>query len=212
MMFLKYLPEVVRAGKLYAANPPLYGVSVGKGKMKFFNDNIDYVEYVQSIFCKENQVANINGKALTKSEIIKLLCTNIDYLTLVTHVSNTYTIDPVLLEFLLYNKDLTFAKFKSAVEKQYKFTTVTKENGVIMIHGLVGSLYQTVFFNDRLLNECKPIIDLINRSYKFYILNGMRTTLYGIMYAFSKAEPSGITRYKGLGKTFCPLIRVTWCL
>ena len=170
--------------------------------MKFFADNIEYVEYVQSIFCKDNEILDNKKKALAKNQIVKLLYSNMDYLKLITHISNTYAIDPKFLEFLLYNKDLAFNKFKSTVEKAYGYTTVTKENGIIMIHGLVGSYYQTVFFNDRLINECKPVIDLIERSDKYYYINGQQATLYDIMYAFSIAEPNNLTRYKGLGRNF----------
>ena len=51
-MFLRYLPFVIEQGKLYIANPPLYGAQIGKQK-KFFANNIDYIEFVQNTFCKE---------------------------------------------------------------------------------------------------------------------------------------------------------------
>ena len=199
-MFLKYLPFTLTGdSKIYVANPPLYGIQIGK-KMKFFADNIEYVEYVRDIFCKDNEILDINKKKLTKSEIVKILYRNMDYLKFLNHISNTFAIDVKFLEFLLYNKDLAFSKFKATVEKAYPFTTVAKENGIIMIHGLVGSLYQTVFFNDMLLNECKLILDLISRSDKYYYINGKKSTFYDLMFIFSKCEPSGITRYKGLGE------------
>ena len=201
----------MKISKLFVANPPLYGIKIGKDKYKFFADNIEYVDYIRNIFCKDNVIANDKKKNLTKNEILKILLNNIDYLKYITHVANVFAIDVEFLEFLLYNKDLTQHKFKTAVEKTYPFTKVTKENGVVMIHGLVGSLYQTVFFNDRLLYECKPVIDLIERSCKFYYINGKKVTLYGLMQAFSRCEPANVTRYKGLGKT-CPFIMATWCL
>ena len=199
-MFLKYLPDIVKRGMLYVANPPLYGLQVGKDKYKFFSDNIEYVDYVRNIFCKDNTIANDKKKTYTKNEIVKILYSNMDYVKLITHVATLFAIDIEFLEFLLYNRDLGFAKFKGVVEKAYPYTKVTKENGTIMIHGLVGSLYQTVFFNDRLLFECKPVIDLIERSSKYYYINGKRSTLYQLMKAFNECEPSGITRYKGLGE------------
>lgn len=200
MMFLKYYPFALSAGKVYVANPPLYGIPMGKNKMKFFANNIEYIEYVQSVFCKDNVIADSKKKQLTRSAIVKLLYNNMDYVKFITHVANTYAINPRFLEFLLYNRELNFNKFKSTVEKSYPFTKVTKENGIIMIHGLVDSLYQTVFFNDRLISECKPIINLIDRSDKYYYMNKKKCTLYDILYAFSQAEPSNITRYKGLGE------------
>ena len=200
MMFLKYLPFAVESGKLYIANPPLYGIPIGKGKMKFFSDNIEYVEYVQNSFCRDNSIKNIKKKELTKKEITKLLYNNMDYVRLITHICNTYAIDPVLLEFLLYNHALPYAKLKAAVEKEFQFTKVTLENKIPMIHGLVGSLYQTVFFSNILISQCKDIIDLIERSDRYYYLNNKKVTLYGLMNTFNTYTPNNITRYKGLGE------------
>ena len=200
-MFLRYLPFVIEQGKLYAANPPLYGINLGGGKMKFFADNVDYIEYVQSIFCKENTIANANTKKpYTKKEITKILHNNMDYIKYINHVSGTYAIDPYLLEFLLYNRNLSFSKFKQAVEKAYKFVKVTNENGTIMIRGLVGSAYQTIFFNKRLLDDCAAIIDIINRSEDYFIINGKLSTIYELMILFNSFEPKNLTRYKGLGE------------
>ena len=202
MFFLRYMPFMIEQGKLYVATPPLYGLDLGKNKMRFFVDNREYVEYVQSLFCQTNTIADIDTKkSLSKTAIIQFLYSNIDYIKLLTHISNVFAIDTQFLEFLLYNKDLSFAKFKHLVEKTYVYTKVTMQNNTIMIHGLVGNLYQTVFFNDRLIHECQPIIDLINRDKKYYLLNGQKMTIGQIMLAFSEAEPKGhLTRYKGLGE------------
>lgn len=201
-LFLRYLPFVIQEGKLYCSTPPLYGVSLGKNKMKFFANNIEYVEYVQSVFCKENTIANIKGKAYTKQQITKILYDNIDYVKYINHVCSTYAIDPVLLEFILYNLNLGIetAKFKSVIQKQFKFVKVTNENGVIMIRGLVGSRYQTVFCNQRMFADCYKLIEMINNSDKFYIVNGQQVTLLGLMNLFSEFEPKNLTRYKGLGE------------
>ena len=123
-----------------------------------------------------------------------------DYVRILYHVSRVYAIDPYLLEFILYNKNLSFTKFKSAVERMYRFTTVTNENGTILIRGLVNQSYQTVFVNDRLFNDCKMLIDLINRSEDYYKINGKKSSLYELMLLFNSFEPKNITRYKGLGE------------
>ena len=199
-LFLRYLPFVIEQGKLYVANPPLYGISLGKNKMKYFANNIEYVEYVQSVFCKENTIANMKNRAYTKQQITKILYDNIDYNKFMSHVCSTYAVDPILMEFILYNINLGIdsAKFKSAVEKQFKFVKVTKENGVIMIRGLVGSHYQTVFCNQRMFADCAALIAMINNSDKFYIVNGQQMTLLGLMNLFNEFEPKNLTRYKGL--------------
>lgn len=199
-LFLRYLPFVIEQGKLYVANPPLYGIPLAKGKMKFFADNIEYIEYVQSTFCKENVITDLKGKTYTKKEITKILYNNMDYLKFMQQICNRYAIDPYLLEFILYNKNLDFKKFKSTIEKMFKFVTVTNENGIIMIRGLVNSAYQTVFCGDRLFNDCAPLIDMINRSEDYYKINGKKCSLYELMLLFNSFEPKNITRYKGLGE------------
>ena len=201
-LFLRYLPFVIEQGKLYCANPPLYGISLGKNKNKFFSNNIEYIEYIQSVFCKENTVSNTKNKPYTKQEITKILYDNIDYIKYMNHVCSTYAIDHNLMEFILYNLDLGIdsAKFKSAIEKAFKFVKVSKENGVVILRGLVGSHYQTVFCNQRMFADCHKILEMINNSDKFYIVNGQQTTLLGLMNLFNEFEPKNLTRYKGLGE------------
>ena len=201
-LFLRYLPFVIEQGKLYSANPPLYGISLGKNKMKFFNGNIDYVEYVQSVFCKENTVTNIKNRPYTKQQITKILYDNMDYIKYMNHICSTYAIDPDLMEFILYNLNLGVDsnKFKTAVEKQFRFVKITKENNIPIIRGLVGSKYQTVFCNQRMFADCYKLIEMINNSDKFYIVNGQQVTLLGLMNLFNEFEPKNLTRYKGLGE------------
>lgn len=199
-LFLRYLPFVIEQGKLYAATPPLYGVSLGKNKMKFFENNIDYIKYVQDVFCKENEIKTMKNRTYSKQEITKILYDNIDYIKYINHISYTYAIDPVLLEFILYNKDLSFTKFKSAATKQFRFINISKENDVMIIRGLVGSKYQTVFCNHRMYMDCTKLIELIDHSDKFFKVNGNTCTLLGLMNLFSEFEPKNLTRYKGLGE------------
>jgi DNA gyrase/topoisomerase IV subunit B len=199
-LFLRYLPFVITSGKLYVATPPLYGVNLGKNKMKFFSNNIEYIQYVQNVFCKENAIADPKKREYTKRETTKILYENMDYVKDITHVSNVFAIEPYLLEFILYNRGLEYAKFKKNIEKQYPYVTVTKESGTILIRGLVESKYQTIFLNQRLISACKPIIDMIDKSDKFYYVNKSKVTLYGLMHHFGTFEPDNITRYKGLGE------------
>jgi len=201
MFFLKYFPFVIQQGKLYGAKPPLYGVETKQG-MKFFADNMEYIRYVQDSFCKNSMIKNSYNKGLTKRDITEILYRNMDYVKYVDHVSRLYSIDPLLLEFVLYHREELndFNKFKKTIERQYKFTKVSKENGTIMIRGLVGSKYQTVFCDQRLLNESKDIINLIDKNYNYLVLNHKKCTMYEFMTTFNTFEPKGITRYKGLGE------------
>ena len=199
-LFLRYLPFVITSGKLYVATPPLYGVSIGKNKMKFFSNNIEYIQYVQNVFCKENVICDLKKREYTRRETTKILYENMDYVKYITHVSNVFAIDPYLLEYILYNRFQEYSKFKTQIKKAYPYVEVTKEADTVLIRGLVGSKYQTVFLNQRLLSDCTEIIELIDKSDKYYLVNKTKVTLYGLMEHFATFEPTNITRYKGLGE------------
>ena len=65
---------MIEQGRLYVATPPLYGLDLGKNKMRFFVDNREYVEYVQSLFCQTNTIADIdsNRRVVVGRELTKL--------------------------------------------------------------------------------------------------------------------------------------------
>ena len=201
MFFLRYLPFIIEKGILYGAKPPLYGLRISKDEVKFFNDNYEYVEYVQNSFCKLNEIHNYKNKALTKREIIKTLGDNYEYPAMLEEVCDNHTINPKVLEFVLFNiKNIShYDKFKKAVESKFRFCKVSRENGVIIIRGLVDKTSQTVFCTEALLQQCKPILKLIDRSDNYFIVNHNKISLYELMRLFRDYEPK-ITRYKGLGE------------
>ena len=198
-LFLRYLPFVIEQGRLYRAIPPLYGIKEGK-KDIFFADQLAITEYIQKSFTAENKICNSNGKALSNKDITKLLYRNVNYTKLIDKISNTYAIDPFLLEFILNIRDNSFTTFKSKLKKRYKFINVEKKNDILIITGLVGSAYHTIFLDQRLLNDCNDIIKLINQSDTEYMVNGQIVSLYGLMCRYNDYEPKSLSRYKGLGE------------
>ena len=72
---------------------------------------------------------------------------------------------------------------------------------MIIIEGLVGSKYQTMFVNDTLIAESKHIMDIMAQNeYLAYLVNGKVSSVYELMALFEKSAPSSIQRYKGLGE------------
>ena len=97
-----YLPELITAGKVYGAVPPLFGIK-GKGNnMKYFTTKLDFTKYVQNLFAHNHVLTDINGRRLTSSEITGLFFKNIDYKDQIDSIANTFAIDPDLLESVLY--------------------------------------------------------------------------------------------------------------
>lgn len=200
-MFLVYLPFVIEQGMLYFVEPPLYGVTNRDKSVTFFRDNKDFVQYIQDLFTKTYTVHNINTKKpYNKKDLTNILVRNIEYVNIVNEVANTYSINPKLLEFILFNINNDFKKFKSAIEKNNRFLKVTQENGTTMVRGLYESEIHTIFINDRLLNDCSRIVELINHSENYYMVGKDKLSLYDLMKLFESFKPNNVARYKGLGE------------
>ena len=46
-----YMPELISAGKVYRAVPPLFGIKSGSSN-KYFTTKLDFTKYVQTLFAK----------------------------------------------------------------------------------------------------------------------------------------------------------------
>lgn len=203
--FIMYMPQLIEAGRVYAALPPLYGIKLGKDKYIYLRDRMDYIKYIQKDFSKNNKVYELKSKTpMRPAELSKLLYVNIDYVRELTRVADNHAINPLLLESVLtlkYNK-VSDAKFKSSIMKQFKYIDkVEKKKGTIVIEGLVDSKYQTVFVNDTLMQESKRVLDIIAQNKMLaYKVNGEVMSIYELMKLFDKSAPASIQRYKGLGE------------
>lgn len=199
-LFILYMPELVEAGMIYEAQPPLYGIKKSGNKMSYLNTRADYVEYVQKKFSAKYKIADIKGKILTHKELSKLLYQNIDYTYEINRISGTYSIDPVLLESILTLRNKPFADFKKSIKKAYRFLDCKKVGDTVIITGAAAGNVQTVYFNDKLISLCKEIINIIDSNrYMVYNVNGTNMSLYEFMVLFDEMKPT-VERYKGLGE------------
>lgn len=203
--FVLYMPQLIEAGKVYATVPPLYGISVGKNKYIYLRDRMDYVKYIQKEFSRNYSVISLETKKqLTPKELSKVLYTNIDYKYEVDKVANRYAIDPVLLESLLIlaRRNASVKDIEKNIKKQFRFIdTVKKDGDTLYVSGLVNSKYQTVYFNNRLINDCSLIYEILDKNEALaYKMNDTVISVYELLNAFDKSAPSSIQRYKGLGE------------
>ena len=205
--FILYLPEMITAGKVYKAVPPLYGLPLKNDKMKYFTDRMDYIKYIQKMFAKENNVCYSDGNVISQTELTKILYINADYTYELKIIANRYAIDPELLEtlLLLHLSKADYKKIKAAIEKKYRFIQVSKVNGVTHIQGSLNSKIQTLFFNSRLIDDCKRIINILNSNKCLtFRINDVPMNLYGLMSKFDETSPKNILRFKGLGEMNAP--------
>ena len=199
-MLLLYAPDLIKDGRVYSAIPPLYSIE-SKKKDIYLTDRMAYVDYVQKSFIKSNTIQTDRGKALSKSELSKVLFDNIDYTYELEGLANKYALNYELLETVLLNIDLGKDKLKTFIENKYRFLSVNEVNGSIVIKGLLNKQYETFIINDSFLNECKSIFEYFkSNDYLYFNMNGEIVSLYKLMKAFEAYAPSHLQRYKGLGE------------
>lgn len=201
--FLMYMPELILDGRLYSAIPPLYGGEIGNGKSKkriYFSSDLELAQYLQKEFMKSNSLQDARGNKMSSGSISNLIVKNIGYENLLENASDSFALEPHLLEIILNNYEGGYKQIKSVIEKQYRFIKVTKEHGLTMIRGPLYDKIRTIPVDDRLIELCRPVIEVIKRSEEFYTLNGKIVSLYDLIKTFNQYKPKNITRYKGLGE------------
>lgn len=207
ILFMVLMPEMIIEGRVYKVVPPLYSITEGKGKKaktRYFFDRADYIIYLKDLFCKSFVLSYSKyDTKLKESEVLKFLDTNENYIYELEKVADTYHIDPKLLEFVLINRNMRDDDLIKAIKmnRSYRFLNMEVINGVLAITGPTNGKINTLFLNDRMFNECKRIIDIMdNNLYTVYKLNGVDSTIYDIMKAFEQLQPDRLQRYKGLGE------------
>ena len=202
--FIIYMPQLIKAGKVYKAVPPLYGLPKGgkKGGIEYFTHQYDFVKYIQKDFIKNNVIAHKNNKPLSNKELLDLFMLNEDYVYELERLSNTFAVAPELMEMVLYGyiEKKSFEQMKKEVKERFRFMEATKIKDTVKYDGIIGKS-NTLFMNDKLITEAQDILSIIlSNKEKYYVFNGKRVNIYDIMKSFEDAQPNGLYRYKGLGE------------
>lgn len=203
-MFVMYFPQMIEAGMVYKAIPPLYAIKEGK-KNKYFTENIDMVKYIQNTFTQKYELSTIDNVKLAPKELTVFFMQNADYNYYLSAVSSTYAIDPYIMELVLYhfvqNGDkFVFDKLKKEVNKAYRFMDVKKVNNTIVVQGTIDAKY-TLFVSDKLIYDCRYVIDILKKNTRlYYNIDKKQSTIHTVMSLYDKSTPSNVQRYKGLGE------------
>ena len=206
IFIMTYMPELIIAGRVYKSVPPLFGMNIGtkkNPKYRYFTDRLEYSQYVQTLFSQNHQLSTTTGVMLSDVDALQLICKNIMYVYEMELICKRYALNPRLLELALSLINEPFEVMKDKIEKEFRFIKVEKSGNVIKATGLINSIYQMLILNDKLIEDSKRILDLIyneNANRLYYMMDGEVTSLYFIMKAFEKSQPSSIKRFKGLGE------------
>ena len=199
---VRYMPQLIEAGKVFKAMPPLYANNKDGKNFQYYVDAADFVRYIQKNFIKNNTVQFPDGKQLSGKDMTVFFMINEEYKYYLETCAQIFGVDPYLLEFALmqYISNTPMSRISKDLKKKYRFMGVEKMNDSILYDGTIKES-NFLPMDQRLLSECKPILDIMRRNVSMeYVLNGEPVTTYDIMQAFEKSKPNGISRYKGLGE------------
>ena len=192
---------MVKAGTVYICLSLIYIVKKKKRTVKYFIDKMEFIRYVRDQFCKSTTILHESSKKqFTKDEIQKLIYSNDNYDVLLNTIASNFSVDPILLEDIVILRNKPFNDIKKCIQNKYKDMRVRKENGLVIMEGIIRDLYQIVVLNPQFVEAFSPLIPFIDRSEKRYIMNGNKVGLYEIINSFRESEPKNIERAKGLGE------------
>ena len=209
LMCLKMFPGLVEAGKVFKAVPPLYGIPMGKNRTQYFAERVDFIRYMQKEYFKKNKVTYMNGKPVDSTTFSNILLNYSDYQYDFFIISERYKLNPVLLEIVMssYVKKEKFETLRKRITSEFRFmensNIVKVPGGTIRIKGLINGRVETLFYNDRFIKDCEPIIEPIKRAVANnqleFLVNGQKTGLYDLVTSAMESIGS-ISRFKGLGE------------
>lgn len=201
-LFLMYFPQLITAGKVFKAVPPLYSVRQNK-KIQYFTEQLDITRYVQKNFTQKYQISHVkNKKHLTSKELTLLFMKNTDLVYYLERVGTTYAVNFELLEMILVNHITkgTAAALKKKVKAKYRFMDVSTVKGVTCVSGTIDKSNK-VYITDQTITGCAEAIAVLKENTEFsYLVNGQEMTIYQIMKLYDSCSPTGLQRYKGLGE------------
>jgi DNA gyrase/topoisomerase IV subunit B len=197
------MPQLLEAGKVYKAIPPLYSMNKNN-KTSYFTDKVEFVKYVQRTFISQNQVVNPETKQpMNSKEMTLFFMNNEDYVYELESISQTYAVDPKLMEIALFahinNKKVN--DVSKRLKNEFRFMNVTQDKkGNFLYEGTIRES-NFLYTDQKLLNDCEKIIKIMKKNrLLYYKLNGQEASIYDIMKAFEQCTPPKLQRYKGLGE------------
>lgn len=199
-----YFPQMIEAGMVYKAIPPLYSVKLGN-RNKYFTEQVDIIRYIQKLFLQKYQMCTTKKQTLQNKDITVFFMKNADYIYHLTRIAKTYAIEPYLLEMILNhyisNKNsINLQKLNKEVKSVYRFMGVENIKGTVMVKGTIDKSNLAII-NDKFISDCQEIIEIIKSNDElYYLINGELKSIYQIMSLYDKVSPSNVQRYKGLGE------------
>ena len=217
--FYRQMPELVEAGHIFIAQPPLYKVSKGK-KDVYLKDDSGLNEYLLERISENYSLNLTKTKAMKPSEFSDLLKTykNFEELTLIPDLNISFDFLMTLLEVRPFPKKSSEKEIKSWIQAFNKISKTSnlsvdeKIKNIICTRTEYGNSlvdliplsffksknYKVVLAYQDKSKQVKPGISVIKKNDSFEVIDDLFLTLRSTMEDVRKSL--NIQRYKGLGE------------
>ena len=217
--FYRQMPELVEAGHIFIAQPPLYKVSKGK-KDVYLKDDSGLNEYLLERISENYSLNLTKTKAMKPSEFSDLLKAykNFEELTLIPDLNISFDFLMTLLKAKPFPKKSSEKEVKSWVQAFNKISKTSnlsvdeKIKNIICTRTEYGNSlvdliplsffksknYKVVLAYQDKSKQIKPGISLIKKNDSFEVIDDLFLTLRSTMDDVRKSL--NIQRYKGLGE------------
>ena len=211
------MPELVQAGMLYKAVPPLY--ELDDKKHPFARDKQEYISLYQDKIVKNYEVSLGTGKkakSLSNAKFKEFIYNTADYPEELERIAKHFSVNKFLIEIvaafiilnnikdpdtLFSNKNVT--KFLEVI--QSKFPEIIIKSGTNTLRGPIDGKYQSVGINERFFRKIDDIRPTIE-EYGYVLTvsenkNPIKEMSIGeFLDESSKYKIKIIRRFKGLGE------------
>ena len=96
--FFKVFPEIIRDGRLFIAEPPLY--KVNDKDDPFVINKIDYIDRYINKVIKDYKI-EIDNQVINKSDLYSLIADTVNYVDDIDMLAKHYNINDRLIEIIL---------------------------------------------------------------------------------------------------------------
>ncbi len=204
-LFMKHMPEIIRAGKLYKALPPLYKLKGGV----YVTDKKEYIELMEERISKSVKIYRPDGEQLTRSEVRQLLLINRLYQETLVMTSVNLSADLLFTEFLI--RHINAPNLDKLLKAQYPEIKVSEDKTSVtgIANGKRQSIILDHMFEKRTADLRKLMFDVNKGNIYCRVVeidkrNGDIdrgiVSLGALMILVSRFRPTIETRYKGLGE------------
>lgn len=218
--FFKFMPEVIKAGRLYVAVPPLY--EVDDKKNPFVVDKREYVDRFVKKIRKVYSIKTMDEK-LDDDGVLNFAYATKDYLEDITALASHFAINKKLLEQLMsfiamstegnptideVHKIMRKHANDFQAEMQNEFPEMRLNTDTMSISGILNGEFKRLDISARLLRRIDQFYD-IYRTYGYIIkikpknddnAKWQKVTILDFCVLSNSYKAKIITRFKGLGE------------